>query len=204
MELCKKKQEKVAQKFFSDFEQGNAYAYLDIKRETNFFVAFSVGKWIQENCDELYGLIEKRTQQPTVKNKISFCTDANKQNENAIVKKFHKDSVNYGQVIKDKIQQKIIGMHRRKVFGNMSFSEIKINMIDGFCSKLRARVGCFVRKTRSFAKRRRLITNVLHITQTNHNFIEAKKRKTPAMREGLTNKIWKWNDVFNKMLSINN
>ncbi len=186
---------------FSDFEQGNAYAYLDIKREINFFVAFSVGKWIQENCDELYELIEKRTQQPTLKNKISFCTDGNDQNENAILKYFHKDSVNYGQKIKDKIQQKIIGMHKRKVFGNMPFSEIKINMIDGFCSKLRARVGCFVRKTRNFGKRRKLIKNVLHITQTNHNFIEAKKQKTPAMREGLTKRIFTWNDIFNRRMS---
>lgn len=149
----------------------------------------------------MYELIAKRSQQPTFKNKISFCTDGNDQNENAILKYFHKDSVNYGQKIKDKIQQKIIGMHKRKVFGNISFSEIKINMIDGFCSKLRARVGCFVRKTRNFAKRRRLIRNVLDITQTNHNFIEARKRKTPAMREGLTRRIFTWNDVFNRRMS---
>ena len=93
-------------------------------------------------------------------------------------------------------------MHKRKIFGNMSFSEIKINMIDGFCSKLRARVGCFVRKTRNFAKKIRLIRNVLHITQTSHNFIEAKKQKTPAMREGLTRQIFTWNDVFNRRFSI--
>lgn len=149
----------------------------------------------------MYSLIEKRTEQPTVKNKISFCTDGNDQNGNAILKYFHKDSVNYGQKIKDKIQQRIIGMHKRKVFGNMSFSEIKINMIDGFCSKLRARVGCFIRKTRNFAKRRRLIRNVLHITQTNHNFIEARKQKTPAMQEGITRRIFTWNDVFNRRMS---
>ena len=83
----------------------------------------------------------------------------------------------------------------------MPFNEIKINMIDGFCSKLRARVGCFVRKTRNFAKRRRLIRNVLHITQTNHNFIEAKKQKTPAMREGIARRTFTWNDIFNRRMS---
>ena len=154
-------------------------------------------------CDELYELISKRTQQPTSKNKISFCTDGNDQNENAIVKEFNKDSVNYGQVIKDKEKQIIIGNHKRKVLGNISFSEIKINKIDGFCSKLRARAGCFVRKTRNFAKKRRLIVNVLHITQTNHNFIEAKQGKTPAMKEGLTKKVLVWDDIFKRRLSIN-
>ncbi len=85
----------------------------------------------------------------------------------------------------------------------MSYANIKINKIDGFCSKLRARAGCFVRKTRNFAKKRKLIVNVLNITQTNHNFIEAKNGKTPAMKEGLTKKRWLWNDIFNMRLSIN-
>ena len=84
----------------------------------------------------------------------------------------------------------------------MIFSEIKINMIDGFCSKLRARIRCFVRKTRNFAKKRKLIKNVLHIIQTNHNFIEAKKGETPAMKERLMTKILTWDDVFNRRLTV--
>ena len=81
-------------------------------------MAFSVGKWIQPICDELYELIVKRTQQPSYKNKISFCTDGNEQNENAIVKFFNKDCVNYGQVIKDKEKQIVYGIHKRKILGN--------------------------------------------------------------------------------------
>jgi len=148
----------------------------------------------------LYEIISKRSQQPTYKHKIGFCTDGNDQNENAIPKFFNIDSVNYGQIIKDKEQQKISGMHKRKIFGNMPYTMIKINHIDGFCSYLRARVGCFVRKTRNFAKKRKLIKNVLHVTQTNHNCIEAENNETPAMREKLTDKVWSWNDVFNVRL----
>ena len=97
--------------------------------------------------------------------------------------------MNYGQVIKDKEQQKVIGTHRRKVIGNLPFDKIAINNIDGFCPKLRARVGCFVRETRNFAKKRKQISNLLYITQTNHNFIESVNGKTPAIKEGLTIKI---------------
>jgi hypothetical protein len=176
---------------------------LDIKRDTNLFVAFSVGKWIQEVSDELYQLIKKRPQQPTYKRKISFCTDGNDQNENAIGKFFNKDCVNFGQVIKDKEKQKIIGQHKRKVIGNLSFSEIAINYIDGFCSKLRARIGCFIRKTRNFAKKRKRIENALHIMQTYHNFVEVRNGTTPGIKENLTKKIWTWNDVFNKRMLIN-
>ena len=197
-----KKQKNVECKYTKDFEQGDAYSFLDHKVETDFFVAFSVGKWIQETCDELYQKIAERTQQPTYYNKINFCTDGNEKNENAIIKLFNRDGVNYGQVIKDKEKQIVFGIHKRKVIGNLSFDKIAINNVDEFCSKLRARVGCFVRKTRNFAKRRRQISNLPHITQTNHNFIEAISGKTPAMREGLTTKILSWNDVFNERISI--
>ena len=167
-------------------------------------MAFSVGKWIQETCDDLYEIISERSQQPSYKQKISFCTDGNDQNENSIIEFFNKDCTNYGQVIKDKEMQKIIGQHKRKVLGNMPFGEIRINKVDGFCSYLRARAGCFVRKTRNFAKVRKQLRDVLHITQTNHNFVEHKSGQTPAMKEGLTRKIWTWNDIFNKRISINN
>jgi len=153
--------------------------------------------------NELYQLIANRTEQPTYKRKISFCTDGNDQNEKAIIKFFNKDCAKFGQVIKDKEDQKIVGQHKRKVFGNMSFSEIAINNVDGFCSKLRARIGCFVRKTRNFAKKRRRIENALHIMQTYHNLIEVKGGSTPAIKERLTKKIWIWHDIFNMRLSIN-
>jgi len=167
------------------------------------FEAFSVGKWIQQTCNELYNKIAQITQQPTYYNKINFCTDGNEQNENAIPKFFNEDCVNYGQVIKDKEKQIVFGIHKRKVIGNLPFDKIAINNVDGFCSKLRARAGCFVRKTRNFAKKRKQISNLLHITQTNHNFVESVSGRTPAMREGLTNKILSWNDIFNVRLSFN-
>lgn len=152
----------------------------------------------------MYFLVAERTQQPSNKNKITFCSDGNDQNENAIMKFFNKDCIAYGQVIKARDENgKIIGRFTRKVIGNISYDQIAINTIDGFCSYLRARIGCFVRKTRNFAKRRKQISNLLHVTQTNHNFIEAKKGVTPAMLEGLHSKPLTWNHIFNVRLSLN-
>src|SRR3989344_48744 len=174
-----KKQKNVGEKFFSNFEQGDAYSYLDIKRETGLLVAFSVGKWIQEVCDELYGLIAKRTQQPTYYNKIRFCTDGNEQNENALLKFFNKDCINYGQVIKDKYQQIIYGGHKRKVIGDMSYEKISIAHVDGLCSALRERIKCSVRKAKTFAKKRRTIEDLLDIYQAYHNLVNAWEGETP-------------------------
>ena len=202
MEFCKKKQKKVKQKLTRDYEQGDAYSYLDIKKKSGLFVAFSVGKWIQETCDELYGLIAKRTEQPTYYDKINFCTDCNKQNENAIPKFFNKDCVNYGQVVKDKEKQVVYGIHKRKVIGNMPYDTISIAHVDGLCKALRERGKCFVREASTYPKKRQTIWNFLAIYQAYHNLIDARKNTTPCMREGMTSFVWSWGKLLNMKISV--
>jgi hypothetical protein len=167
-------------------------------------VAFSVGKWIQEVCDELYELIAKRTQQPTYYNKIGFCTDANEQNENALLKFFNKDCVDYGQVIKDKEKQIVIGSHKRRVFGNTSYDKISIAHVDGLCSALRERIKCSVREAKTFAKKRKTIGELLAIYQAYHNLVDARYGKTPCMKEGVVLKSWSWSNLLHKRLSYLN
>ena len=202
MEFRKKKQKKVEQKITRDYEQGDAYSYLSIKRETGLFLGFVVGKWIQESCNELYKLIAERSQQPTYKNKIGICTDANKQNENGILRFFHKDCVDYGQVIKDKILQIVYGIHKRKVFGNMPFDAISIAHVDGFCKALRERVKCFVREASTHPKKRKTIWNLLAIYQVYHNFIKTAHGETPCMGEGITSYVWHWGKLLNEKVSV--
>lgn len=155
-------------------------------------------------CDELYGLIAKRTQQPAYKHKIGFCTDCNDQNENALLKFFNKDCINYGQVIKDKEKQIVYGSHKRKVIGNMSYEKISIAHVDGLCSALRERIKCSVRRAKTFAKKRRTIGELLAIYQAYHNLIDARYGKTPCMREKMVSKIWSWSYLLHKRLSYLN
>lgn len=165
------------------------------------FAAFAVGKWCEDTCDELYEQIAKRTRQPTYYGKISFCTDGNDQNLNSMLKVFNEDCVNYGQVIKDKIAQKVIGSHVRKVFGNPAYSEIYINNVDGFCSALRERIKCSVRRAKTFAKKRSTVSDMLAIYQAYHNLIDARSGKTPCMLEGMVSKVWSWSDLFHQRLT---
>jgi hypothetical protein len=204
LEFCKKKQKNVAKQFFSNFEEGDAYSYLAIKRETGLFVAFSVGKWIQAVSDELYELIAKRTKQPTCKSKIDVCSDGNDQNENALLKFFNKDCVNYGQVIKDKEKQIVYGSHKRKVIGNMPYDQISIAHVDGLCAALRERIKCSVRRAKTFAKKRRTIKDLLSIYQAYHNLINSRFGQTPCMKEGLVGSIWSWSKLLHTRLSYLN
>ena len=95
-------------------------------------------------------------------------------------------------------------MVSKVILGNIFKSEIGITQVDGFCSKLRERISCFTRKARSFAKRRLCIEQRLEIFSIQHNFIEMKKGKTPAMREGLQSKSLTWNIFFQIRLSYLN
>ena len=141
-------------------------------------------------------MLSKRVRFPTRKRRITIISDGNKQNFIAIPNNFPQCSVNHAIKKKVRINQKVVGIISKVILGNVSKSEIEISQIDGFCSKLRERISCFVRKARSFAKRKLCIEQRLEIFSIQHNFIETKKGKTPAMKEGLQSKPLTWNSFF--------
>jgi len=58
-------------------EEGDAYIYSCIKRNTYFFVAFSVGKWTQETCRRMIEKLSERTDHPFPHTKIEIFSDGN-------------------------------------------------------------------------------------------------------------------------------
>ena len=96
---------------------------------------------------------------------------------------------------------RLVGIASEIIFGNPKKNEITINHIDGFCSKLRERISCFTRKGRAFAKKRVSLEQRLEIFSVQHNFMEVRKGKTPAMMEGLADKKWTWDTFFNQRLT---
>lgn len=138
---------------------------------------------------------------PTRKRRITINSDGNKQNITAIKNNFPQGAINYGLRKKIRINQKIVGIVSRNVFGMIKKDLIGITEIDGFCSKLRERISCYTRKARSFAKRKQCIEQRLEIFSIQHNFIEKKKGETPAMKEGIINKPLTWNTFFQKRLT---
>lgn len=146
-------------------------------------------------------MLASRLRFPTRKRKLTLNSDGNKQNITAIAKHFHTDAVRYGLRKKIKINQKIVGIVSEAIFGNPALDKIGITQIDGFCSKLRERISCFTRKARSFAKRKTGLEDRLEIFSVQHNFMEKKYGKTPAMKEELTSKIGDWSAVLHRRLS---
>lgn len=166
------------------------------KRKTQFFVCFAVGKWNDFTCNEFYSLLSKRVRFPTRKRRITIISDGNKQNLIAIPNNFPQGSINHAIRKKIRVNQKIVGIISKTILGNIPKDEISITQIDGFCSKLRERISCYTRRARSFAKRKLCIEQRLEIFSVQHNFIEMKKGKTPAMKEGLQRKSLTWETFF--------
>lgn len=182
-------------------EVGDNYTYIAYKRFSNFFINFHVGKWNEETCKEFYHDLSKRVRHPTRKRKITIFSDGNMQNPTGIENNFPQGTVHYAMRKKIKDGDKIMGVVTEVIFGNPKLGTASINHIDGFCSKLRERISCFTRKGRAFAKKRLCLNQKLEIFSIQHNFMEAKKRQTPAMRERLTNKKWTWESFFKIRLS---
>lgn len=180
------------------------YSYLAYKRDTKFFICFTVGKWNEETCDEFYKILASRLRFPTRKRKVTIFSDGNEQNIGGIKNHFHVDGVNYARRKKMRKNQKIIGVVNEIVFGNIDRSRIAINNIDGFCSKMRERISCFTRKARSFAKCKMGLENRLEIFSVQHNFMEKKYGQTPAICEKLTTKILNWSKVLHTRLTYLN
>lgn len=141
---------------------------------------------------------------PTRKRRLTIFSDGNKQNFTGIANNFPQCSVNHAIKKKVRINQEIVGVVSKVVTGNVDIAEIGIAQVDGFCSKLRERISCFTRKARSFAKRKLCIEQRLEIFSIQHNFVEMKKGKTPAMKEGLQNKPLTWETFFHIRLTTLN
>lgn len=185
-------------------EVGDAYTYLAFKRETQFFICFVVGKWNDLTCNLFYEVLAGRLRFPAMKRKLTIFSDGNRQNFTGIANNFPQSSYNHAIRKKIRINHEIVGVVSKTISGNVNKAEVGITQVDGFCSKLRERISCFTRKARSFAKRKLCIEQRLEIFSVQHNFIEVKKGKTPAMREGLHSKPLSWETFFQIRLSILN
>ena len=133
---------------------------------------------------------------PTKRHKLKIVSDGNEQNIEAIRNNFDENCVEYSQVIKVRENQKVIAVETRNIFGEMLKEKITMRQIDSYCGTLRERIPIYVRETKAFSKKRQNVENRLDIFQLYRNFICAKKGKTPAMIEGISNKVWTWNKII--------
>ena len=201
MDDGKKKQKKVKCTSEEWASQGESWAYTCIKRDSYFWVAFSVGKWTQDTCRAMWEKIIQRITPPTFRYRLNIFSDGNDDYQYVMPEFIRKDCINYGQLVKIKENGRLVRKIRRIIFGNPKIKDIETTDVENFNGIIRERVGRFVRRTKCFGKRLDQVKNALSIFQFYWNFIKIfKEKQTPAMLEHQTHKVWTWGNFLNTKL----
>lgn len=173
-----------------------------MKRGSYIFPALSVGKWTQSACRLMIFDFRRRVR-PFRSGKVTVFSDGNDDCTYAPRSFFPVENVNYGQLIRIRRKSgKLPGKKRKIVFGDLDEADIDTVNVENFNGILRERVDRSVRKTRCFSKRKRRLISAITLFQFYWNFMsEFRRDQTPAMIEGISNKIREWDDFFHAKLT---
>ncbi len=168
-----------------------------MKRVSYFFVAFAVGKWTQETCREMVFDLRTRVEIPFGEKRIQFFTDGNDDYTYIFPNYFRIDNMDYGQLIKIREKGRVIRKEKRIIFGSPDLDDIETTDVENFNSILRERIGRLVRKTKCFTKVKHRLKCSLQLFLFYWNFMsEIQRKTTPAMMEGISDRVWTWDDFF--------
>jgi IS1 family transposase len=131
-----------------------------------------------------------------------------------------KEDLKYAQVCKKREHGSIVGMVKRVVFGDLndilkilgadSDGKISTSYIERFNLTIRNSLARFIRRTMNFSKKRKVHSKIVDFLQAWYNFVKPHKslrvlqidgnrkwkQRTPMMAEGLTNHIWKLEELL--------
>jgi IS1 family transposase len=155
------------------------------------------GKRTSETCSKFIKDLKKRIKNSTDTNKLNIFSDGNFEYEIMLNKIFDVKKINYGVLIKVKEGEKLVEKIKKVVFGNLKEKEIETTYVEGFNTILRNRQSRLVRKSQCHAKKKESLKNSIELFQFYWNFMKLiKKKLSPAMIEGLSNKIWTWGNFL--------
>lgn len=144
---------------------------------------------------------------PTKEEKATFESDGNDQYINALLENFDKDTINYGQIIKERAKGRVVGKTRTIIFGEMYVDDIDTVYIERYNLTLRHGISRLVRKSLCFSKCKEMLDNHLDVYQCYNNVIRVNSsltiekpkgvkniHRTPCMAENITDHIWTWKE----------
>ncbi|GCC11089.1 hypothetical protein IPdc08_01136 [archaeon] len=147
--------------------------------------------------------LRQRVRTPTAKKKIILYTDSNDDYTYVFDELFDTNCIHYGQVVKIREKGKVVDKLKREIYGKPRHKKIETTNIENFNRILRERIGRLVCKTKCFPKKVMLLDNAVTVFGFYWNFMKPLHRaKTPAMSEGLMNRVWEWEDFFYGGLSF--
>jgi len=145
--------------------------------------------------------VRKRDKIPTKDEKATFFSDGKHQYTKAIIKNFDVETINYGQLIKEREEGRVVGKPRTIIFGKVY--GIDTSYVERYNLTLRHGISIRVRKSLCFSKCKEMLDSHLGAYQCYNNLIRANSvltiktnksekniERTPCMAEGITDHIW--------------
>ena len=209
MVVRQKKQKKVDAGDGDADRHGDCWIYIAKKADTKLHLAHSTGKRVQATADKLMGTVRRRGKKPTEDAKATFISDGNDQYVNAILDNFEAETINYGQLIKEREKGRVVGKTRMVIFGDVDDAGIDTVYVERYNLTLRHGISRLVRKSLCFSKCKEMLDNHLDVYQCYNNLIrvnsaltiktkkgEKNIERTPCMAEGITDHIWTWKEFL--------
>ncbi len=175
---------------------GDRWTYTAIRSNSRLFLSHFGGKRTKTTCAIALNLMFTRLQLPTPTDPIIVATDGNPQYVEALAQLYCKPCIKYGQIIKHREGNRLLGIFRVKIMGNPEIEAISTSIVEGYNNKIRQRLSRFGRKTAAFSKKIMPCIAALNVFQFVSNFIEHKGGETPAMKEGITDHVWTWREFL--------
>jgi len=205
----KKKQKKVDAGDGDADRHGDCWIYIAKKADTKLHLAHSTGKRVQATADKLMETVRKRGQKPTEDAKATFISDGNDQYINAILDNFEAETINYGQLIKEREKGRVVSKTRMVIFGEVDEAGIDTVYVEIYNLTLRHGISRLVRESLCFSKCKEMLDNHLDAYPCYNNLIrvnsaltiKTKKgekdiERTPCMAEDITDHIWTWKEFL--------
>ena len=209
MVLRKKKQKKIEQGDVGSDKHGDCWIYTAIKSDTKLHLAHCTGKRVQGTANKLMAMVKSRGKVPDTDNKATFVSDGNDQYTTALLGNFDLDTINYGQLVKERENGRVVGKTRTIIFGDIEAGDIETVYVERYNLTLRHGISRLVRKSLCFSKCKNMLDDHLDLYQCYTNLIrphltlaiETPKgvrniERTPCMAEGITNHPWTWREFL--------
>jgi hypothetical protein len=154
-------------------------------------------------------MVKSRGKVPGTDNKATFVSDGNDQYTTALLGNFDPNTINYGQLVKERESGRVVGKTRTIIFGDLEAGDIETVYVERYNLTLRHGISRLVRKSLCFSKCKNMLGCHLDLYQCYTNLIrphltlaiETPKgvrniMRTPGMAEGITNHPWTWREFL--------
>ncbi len=203
--FCYAKQKNVKKAKSAPQEAGDVWTWTALDADTKLIVTYLIGGRDADYAMEFIADLRKR-----LANRVQLTTDGHRPYLEAVEGAFGND-VDYAQLVKIYGQTpegqrlysppECIGATKRRVAGNPDMKDVSTSYVERQNLTMRMSMRRFTRLTNAFSKKYDNHVHALAIYFYHYNFCRIHKslRVTPAMEANLTDRVWSFDDLIERV-----